>query len=132
MTISAFSPLKDGVIAVTGGTAVPFTSLGDGVGENVVFFDGADMLTRKEARFQATPPKVNAGTPSGYTQSRNKVILLAPQTLTSGERVVNKLTIHLEADINMSSADKSTLRGLAAQILSESDLDNFWNSLACS
>lgn len=127
MTISAAAPLKDGVISATGGSAVPFSSIGDNIGENHVFFDGTDIRTRSSGTFVSKAPKKSVNTPSGYTQQRNTAVLHFPLTLASGEVVVNTVRIEIATDVETSDAVKETIRGLAAQVIYENAFDEFWN-----
>ncbi len=127
MSISASAPLKDGVVSATGGSAVPFTSIGDNIGENHVYFDGTDIRTRSSATFVSKAPKKSTTAPSGYTQQRNTAVLHFPLTLASGEVVVNTVRVEIATDVETSDAIKETIRGLVAQVVYENSFDEFWN-----
>lgn len=127
MSISNFVPLKEGVIAVTGGAAVPFVSTGNSMDKNHVYFDGTTIGSRKEINFSCSAPKPDRNTPSGYTLARSKIVMYVPYLHpVTGERSVNKYTIHQETDINYPDSERVIDRGLLAQVLT--GLPTFWDS----
>lgn len=130
MSITAASILKDGTIGVTGGTATPFTTLGQGLDRHEVFFDGSDIRTRSSATFQVKAPKVSASAPNGYTQARCTATIRVPLALDNGNVTVNTLQISFASDVETTDAEKDTLLGIAAQVLSDSDFASFWKSQA--
>lgn len=128
MSISAASILKDGVIAVTGGTAKSFSSLGNTLHENRVVFDGTGILSRSSADFVSKSPTYSSSSPSNYTQARNTVTFRFPKTLASGDVVYNTARIQIATDVETTSAEIDTLRGIVAQVLSDTDFDGYWRN----
>lgn len=128
MTIQTASILKDGTVATTGGTAKAFSSLGNALGQHDVYFDGSDYLTRLQATFSAKTPKVSASAPSGYTQSRQTVVLKVPKALASGATTINTIKIEFAVDVETTDAEKSTMLVYGAQLLHDSDFAEFWKA----
>ncbi len=127
MSISNASILKDGVIGVTGGTTTALSSLGNTLNENSVVFDGTGLLDRSTGSFVAKAPAKTASSPNGYTQARNTMVLRFPKTLASGEIVFNTARVQLAFDVETTTAEKETVRGMVAQFLSDDDFDAYWN-----
>lgn len=119
-----------GVIANTGGTAKVFAD--DGVtvpnGVHLVVPATVDFRVRESATFRYRPPALQ----SDGTWSRGKflVSITAPKLLAGTiTRHVNNV-FRLEADIHPESTltEQQDLRKLAAQLLFDTDTDNFWVS----
>ncbi len=127
MSINAASVLKDGTIAVTGGVATPMTSLGSTLNENSVVFDGSSLLDRSSGLFTIKAPSKTSTSPNGYTQARNQMVLRFPKTLASGDVVYNTARVQLSFDVETTSAEKETIRGLVSQMISDDDFDGYWN-----
>lgn len=115
-----------GSLANTGGTAKVFAD--DGVtvpnGVHLVVPATSDFRLRESATFRYTPPKLQAdGT---YTRGKYVASVTVPKALASGKYVNN--VFRIEADIHPESTttEQSDIRKLAAQVLFDSDTDNFW------
>lgn len=128
MTIKTFAPVKGATIAATGGTAVPFSLLGQNLDELQVSFDQTSVINRCSARFSKRAAVVSAAAPSGYTQSRNEVLLRFPTTLADGSVVISTAKIQLAVDVNASAATRQAMRDITAQVLYHADMDAFWNN----
>jgi len=128
MTIANGSILKDGTISVTGGTATDLSSLGNTLNQHHAYFDGTDYLTRSMAEFSIKQPKVSANAPNGYTQARSIMVIKSPLALDNGNTTFNSISINFACDVETTQAEKRTMLGLAAQMLSDSDFSDFWEN----
>jgi len=118
-------------VASTGGTASSFTSLGDSIDRNEVFFDSTSIVDRKTCSFSTSQPKINASSPDGYTQGRSKFTLRYPIVLADGVTWTTcTFKAELATSVEMSTAEMDDMRYLSAQILADSDFDSFFNSLS--
>lgn len=126
MSLATASVLKDGTIAVTGGTATAFTRLSGDNTSAKASFDGTDFLSRLMAVFTRKEPKVNAGSPDGYTQIRRNVYLKIPRTLASGALTYDTVKVEIARSVETTSAQLATTKVYASQLLSDSDFDEFW------
>lgn len=133
MAISSASVLKDGTVSTTGGTATSLASLGNTLGQhNCYFDDGSEFLAQSNIDFTVKAPKVSATAPNGYTQARNTVLIKVPLALDNGSVTVNTVRIDFASDIEMTDAERLTMRVYAAQILSDSDFTEFWDNQSLS
>lgn len=126
MSLTAASILKDGTIGVTGGTATAFTRISGDLNQANVVFDGTTILSRTEGVFARKSPKVSSSSPDGYTQARRSVLLKIPQVLADGSLTYDTVKIEMSRSVETTAADVLTYRGIAAQVLSDSDFDEFW------
>jgi hypothetical protein len=126
MSLTSASILKDGTIAVTGGTATPFTRLSGDNTSAKASFDGTDFLSRLVAVFTRKEPKTNAGSPDGYTQIRRNVFLKIPRTLASGSLTYDTVKIEFARSVETTAAQLATTKVYAAQLIQDSDFDEFW------
>lgn len=117
-----------GSLANTGGTAKVFAD--DGVtvpnGVHVAVPGTADFRVREHATFRYRPPVLQ--TDGSYSRQQNTVSLTVPKLLASGKYVNN--TVRIVSDIHPESTatEALDLRKLAAQMLFDSDTDNFWTA----
>lgn len=132
MSISSASILTGATLAASGGTALPFTSLGNTLNENSVVYGGTGILDRKTGQFLTRLPVVNSNSPSGYSQARNIVNLRYPKTLASGETVYNTVKLTIACDVETTDAEKLEIRDDLAQILFDTDFQAFWDDLVVS
>jgi len=113
-------------LSATGGTAKVFAD--DGVtiqnGVHCTVPATADYRVRESATWKYKPPTL---LPTGvYTRDKKSVSLNIPQILASGAIVNNVIRIEREVHPEMSAANATDLNKLAAQLLFDSDADNFW------
>lgn len=126
MSLATASILKDGTLAATGGTATAFTRIsGDNVSALCVF-DGTSILSRTEATMSRKSPKVNAGSPDGYTQARRTIVIKIPRTLASGALTYDTWRVESARSVETTAAQHTTAKGEVAQILFDTDFDEFW------
>lgn len=117
-----------GTLANTGGAALVFAD--DGVtipnGVHLTVPATADFRLRASATFRYTPPRLQAA--GTYLRSKQTFSVTVPKLLASGLYVNN--VIRVEADIHPESTATEMLdiRKLAAQMLFDSDTDNFWTA----
>lgn len=115
-----------GVLANTGGTAKVFSD--DGVtipnGVHLTVPATSDFRIRESATFRYTPSKLQAD--GSYTRAKFVASITVPKALASGKYVNN--VFRIEADIHPESTttEQQDIRKLAAQLLFDSDTDNFW------
>jgi hypothetical protein len=77
------------------------------------------VFTRKE-------PKANAGSPDGYTQIRRSIFLKVPRTLASGALTYDTWKIESARSVETTAAQLATGKVYAAQLIQDSDFDEFW------
>lgn len=126
MSLSTASVLKDGSVATTGGTATAFTRLSGDNTSAKASFDGTDFLSRLTAVFTRKEPKVNAGSPDGYTQIRRSVYLKIPRTLASGALTYDTVKVEIARSVETTAAQLTTAKVYAAQLIHDSDFNEFW------
>lgn len=112
--VNAAFPIGAVYAAPTGGTTVTFTGLGvrdNGWLKGIVTAD-ADIRTRRFFLATAKEPKLNAGSPLGYTMQRNTLKFVYPQMDTiNGLAVItpNFVNIEIGYAVNASTATKQAL-----------------------
>lgn len=128
MTINSASIPVDATITPSAGTATTLkTKSNDGALHVVFLDDGADLLTQSVMEFSYKEPKAQSGAPNGYSQARNTVVIKKPLALDNGNRTVNTLRIEFAGDVEMTAAEKLSLRTLGVLALSDSDFTEFWD-----
>lgn len=133
MTISAASINKDGTVSVTGGTATTLLSKGDSNGSHkAILDDGSTFALQSEFDFQAKEPKVSATAPNGYTQQRNTVVFKTPILLANGKYTVNTIKVEMACDVETTNAQRDTMRGIASQVLFDTDFEDYWEKQSLS
>jgi hypothetical protein len=128
MTLKAMSISVGGTLANTGGTAVVFAD--DGVtipnGVHLTVPATADFRVREQATFRYRPAAIQAdGT---YSRQQNTASITVPKALASGVYVNNVIRITMDVHPESSATEALNLRKLAAQMLFDSDTDNFWTA----
>lgn len=129
MSLNNASLLSGASVAATGGTALPFGSLGSPGSINTLYAsDDSDIRTRREIVCQTRAARQNVDTPNGYTQSRSIVTVKTPLSLDNGEVTVNTVRIEIATDVETTDAEKLELRNIAAQAIIDSDFLEFWDN----
>lgn len=127
MSLVTSSILKDGVVATTGGTATGMIDKGGTLEKwEGILDDGSEFISQSVCSFTIKDPKVNIGSPNGYTQARSTVTLKVPLLLDNGSYTVNTLSIQLAVDHETTDAEISTMLVYGAQLLADSDFSDFW------
>ncbi len=127
MSILNASVNVDGTVATTGGTATTMVSKGTDLEKHdVILNDGSEFAAQTKISFSIKDPKVSSSAPNGYTQHRMNVKVLRPLLLDNGNYTVNSVTISFGVDHETTDAEIGSLRVLAAQLIHDSDFDDFW------
>jgi hypothetical protein len=125
MPLKTMSLLTGTTLSATGGTAMAFTD--DGVtiqnGVHLVVPATASYTVRESATFKYRPPALVKGV---YTRDKKSVSFNVPIILASGETVNNVIRVEREVHPEFSAANCVELNKKAAQLLFDSDTDNFW------
>lgn len=126
MGLKNLSIVSGAAIAVTGGSAKAF--IDDGVtvpnGVHVVCPATVDARVREHATFKVRPAVV---LPDGTFQRRKDVVSITfPQLLASGKVVNNVIRVERDVHPELAAAEAVNQLKMAAQLLIDSDLDNFW------
>lgn len=133
MAISTASVLKDGTVATTGGTATGVIEKGSTLNTlDVILDDSSEFIAQSTVHFTVKDPKVNAGSPNGYTQARNVVLLKVPLALDNGNYTVNTLSITLAVDHETTDAEIESMLVYGAQLLHDSDFSDYWKKQSLS
>ena len=131
MSIDNASLFEGAPVAPSGGTALPFGPLGASKGVNTIYAtDDTDLRSRREIVFTTKEPKVSASAPAGYTQARAVAVFKSPLELDNGNSTVNTVRIEVAYDAETSTAEKTELMAMAAQICSDADFTAFFHNLS--
>ena len=129
MGLKNMSLLASATVSASGGTALVFAE--DGVtiqnGVHLVVPADADYQTRRQVTAKYRQPTLDPKTGS-YSKDKKSISLSKPTVLSDGRVVFNTIRIEREVHPSLSAADCVELNKLGAQMLSDSDLDNFWAS----
>lgn len=126
MPLKSMSILSGAAIAVTGGSAKSFMDDGVSVpnGVHIVCPGTTDARIRENATFKVRPAALLAdGT---YQRRKDVVSITFPQLLASGKVVNNVYRIERDIHPELADAVATDQRKMAAQLLVDADLDNFW------
>jgi hypothetical protein len=128
MSITNASIKLDGTVAATGGTDTTFiVKANDSKGLEVILDDGSEFISQTTLLFQTKEPKPNASSPNGYTQARNIVTIKRPLLLDDGSYTVRTVKVEIADDHETTDAEQDTIRSLIAQVLTDSDFDDYWH-----
>lgn len=129
MGLKNMSLLASATVSASGGTALVFAE--DGVtiqnGVHLVVPADADYQTRRQVTAKYRQPTLDPKTGS-YSKDKKSISLSKPTVLSDGRVVFNTIRIEREVHPSLSAAECVELNKLGAQMLSDSDLDNFWAS----
>lgn len=122
MSLSNASVLSGATVAASGGSALPFASLGIRNESNTLYATGdADLRTRRQIVCSIKEPKVSAGAPNGYTQARRTMVFKSPLLLDNGNITVNTVRVEFSYDVETSNAEVVELKSIGAQMICDSD-----------
>lgn len=134
MSISASVNDNATSVSPTGGTAINLASLGIQNSANRTFVtQDASLQLRRTVEFSIKEPKVNPPSPGGMTQARRKIVLNIPRQITVNGVLVNtqdRLTIELATDVSATNAQIDNARFLGAQLLADTEFNEFYRSLS--
>lgn len=128
MPISNASIPVGATLAPSGGTATNLVVVGRSLSDAATFVGttGVTQLTRTAIDFSVKQPKVNAGSPGGFTQGRSIVKITSPKVLANLKRTLNSIKIELSFDPETTDAEVTALKTQAALLLVDSDFTDFW------
>ena len=117
-----------GTVSNSGGTALVFADDGVSVpnGVHVSAPAVADFRVRPHATFRYAPPSLQSD--GSYTRQSNRATLVVPKALASLKYVNNAIRIELDVHPESTATEVADLRKLGAQMLIDSDTDNFWTA----
>lgn len=126
MPIKGASLLLNGVVSATGGTAKSFTELGETIRNGVKVAD----LSEIDSRIRPSIVCVNRPAPmtSGVYTGKDKrtARLVIPKILADGSIAYNLREIRIEDHPETTAAEKTVLNSYAAQLLCDTDFQNFF------
>lgn len=121
------STVKVGATSVspTGGSDATFSLTGLAVssGINVAIQTDSDFRTRRNASFKSRVPQVQNGV---FSKGKNEVVYVHPLVLASGLVVFNTIRLQVEVHPELAAASAKDLRLVGAQLLTDSDFEDFW------
>lgn len=117
-------------IAPTGGTALSLTGTGisGGTDTSAYVASDTDLRTRRRIDFNISKPRVQNGTPNGYTQAKCQAKFFKPKTLANGKITVNSVSILMSYDVETSQTEIQELMDVGAQLLFDADFTNLWKA----
>lgn len=131
MSIESSSIAIGTTLGVTGGTATTMIPKGTTLTQSsCILNDGAAFKDQITLDFQTKDPKVSSNAPAGYTQGRASVVIAIPKTLANSNVTKNTIRIEMSCDSETTDAERSELREIAAQVIFDTDFDQFWNDLS--
>lgn len=127
MGLKSMSLLASATVAASGGTALAFAD--DGVqvanGVHLVVPADTDYQTRRQVTAKYRPPTLDVKT-GAYGKDKKSICLAQPIVLSDGKVVFNTIRIEREVHPSLTAAQCTELNKLGAQMLIDSDTDNFW------
>jgi hypothetical protein len=127
MSLQTSAILVGATVSATGGTSTTFTCDGNPNavknGVHVIDMTQLDMRIRKSATFKYTPAPLLNGY---YGKDKKTVSFVFPSIDSLGKIQFNKIYIERSVHSEVPAADVIAANGVAAQILFDSDFDNFW------
>lgn len=127
MGLRNMSLLTGATVSSTGGVALVFADNGVTIqnGVQVVVAADTDYQTRRSLTAKVRPagldPKTNV-----YGKDKKSVSYTIPQVLSNGSVVFNVIRIEREVHPACSAANALDLNKIGAQLLTNSNMDNFW------
>jgi hypothetical protein len=133
MSLKNMTLLSGATLSATGGTSVAFSDDGVSIqnGLHLVVPADADYQTRRQATVKYRPPTLDPKT-GVYGKDKKSISLALPMVLTSGQVVFNTVRIEREVHPSLSAADALDLTKMGAQLMFDTDTDNFWTAGALS
>lgn len=127
MGLKTMSLLSGATLSASAGTALGFTDNGVTVSNGIQLTapTDSDYQTRRTITAKYKPATVTPKT-SAYGKDKKSITIVKPSVLASGEVVFNLIRIEREVHPSLAAADCLELNKLGAQVLFDTDLDNFW------
>jgi hypothetical protein len=117
-------------VTPTGGTSKNVLQLDD-LGNKYLGYidDGAEFNLRKEVEFEFRRPVASSNAPTGYTKRRTFFTVRIPRICDDGlTRDVDLVRVEIAPSVELSTAEILELKGIAAQILLDSDFDSAYTN----
>lgn len=129
MALSNATLLDGATISATGGTTVNFAPSGKDVKDGVEIVDvgATDYTTRCSISLRVKMPTYNSTTVT-WSKGKRMISLIMPKTLASGETVFPVVRIEVEDHPEQTSDERLEMRKRAAQILTDSDFDQYFST----
>lgn len=110
----------------TGGTARTIKFLGNIVNGIKAFIDDspANAILRKVLYVTSRAATPDSNTTSGFTAEKRKIEIQVPFTNGSGEVEVDKVIVEFWYSVNSDATQRALCRGLAANLVLDSDSDD--------
>lgn len=127
MGLKNMSLLAGATVSATGGSALAFTDDGVSItnGVHLVVPADTDYQTRRQVTAKYKAPTLDPRT-GVYSKDKKSISLALPIVLSDGRVVFNTMRIEREVHPSLSAANCLELNKLGAQLLIDTDLDNFW------
>lgn len=126
MSLKTMSLLSGATVAVSGGTAQAFATNGATIpnGVQLVVPADTDYGVRRSITARVRNPVVKDGV---WGKDKKVVSYTVPIRLASGQIVHNVIRVEREVHPDLSQANCAEMNKIGAQLLIDSDLDNFWS-----
>lgn len=117
-------------IATTGGTDLTLSQVGGSSPTTLSCALGTgDYKTLRMIDFKIVLPRVNASSPSGWTQRRSEIVCKVPRELADGSITFDTFRMALACDVNTTDAEALTMRKVATELVSrEAVFADFWDN----
>lgn len=127
MGMKNMSLLTGATMSTTGGTALACVDNGVTIanGVQLVVPADADYQTRRQMTAKYKPPTLDPAT-GQYGKDKKSISYVIPIVLTTGRVVFNTIRVEREVHPSMSAANLTDMNKIGAQLLIDSDTDNFW------
>ena len=127
MGLKTMSLLTGATVSASGGSALAFAENGVSVtnGLQLIVPADADYQTRRSVTVKIKQPTVDPKT-GVYSKDRKTMSLTLPMVLSDGKVVFNVIRVEREVHPSLSAANALELNKLAAQMLIDSDVTDFW------
>lgn len=127
MGLKTMSLLSGATIAASGGTALAFADDSVSVqnGIHLIVPSDTDYQTRRQLTAKVKLPSLDPKT-GAYGKDRKTISFTVPLVLPDGKVVFNVIRVEREVHPSMSAAAVLELNKIAAQLLTDSDVSDFW------
>lgn len=118
---------QDATIAVTDGTPVEFQDDGITIANGVHLVCTTDVAytTRRQITAKVRQPSVDVKT-GLYSKDKKSLSMAFPMLLTGNKPVFNTFRIERELHPECSPEEAATINNLAAQLIVDANMANFW------
>lgn len=127
MGLKSMSLLSGATVSASGGSALAFAEDGVSItnGIHMIVPADANYQTRRQLTAKVKQPTLDVKT-GAYGKDKKSISLALPIVLTDGRVVFNTIRIEREVHPSLAAADALELNKLGAQLLTDSDVTDFW------